>query len=231
MMRRCNARRRGGARCRKPALKGGLRCRLHGARAGRPRGVPLRPDHNTALQAGRARWVQQMRVAKQRGVVVKFPNGRKPGVRGRSRPANKTVARALRIVEEEITMRKMMPAPAAAEEPAVPCTAHPTSDQKAPARMTLADDLLATGGLALERAKHFLGPQLDFEKLLDTNWLNDPENRRSAALLLKFAEAQMTAALKVISDQIEAGTRLRSRAAESAERDRVLNELARDLRD
>ena len=47
---RCGARTRGGEPCRSPAVRGKLRCRMHGARAGAPEGNrnALRHGHYTA---------------------------------------------------------------------------------------------------------------------------------------------------------------------------------------
>jgi hypothetical protein len=99
LIRRCDAPLGGNKRCRKPALTGRLRCRLHGGRSGRPPGIPLRTHENTALQAGRARWVERMRLLKARGLVAKFPVGRKPGSAGRTRSKDKTIARAQRVLK------------------------------------------------------------------------------------------------------------------------------------
>ena len=99
MVRCCNARTLAGGRCRRRAMPGRLRCRLHGSAGGRPRGIPLRPHENAALQAARARWIERMRLAKARGLIAKFPNGRRP--RGSApRSKDKAIARAQRMVEE-----------------------------------------------------------------------------------------------------------------------------------
>jgi len=56
----CDARTRSGGYCRRHALAGRTRCRLHGGFWSGRRG-PLRPEHVAALQAGRQRWVERTR--------------------------------------------------------------------------------------------------------------------------------------------------------------------------
>jgi hypothetical protein len=77
----CGARTRSGTPCRHSAMPITRRCHLHGGRAGRPRGIPEHPASRLARPAGRQRWVERMRLAKAQGLIEKFPNGRKPGVR------------------------------------------------------------------------------------------------------------------------------------------------------
>jgi hypothetical protein len=74
------------------------RCAQHGGLAGRPPGAPMHPNTAAALQAGRARWVERMRLAKQQGLIAKFPNGRRPRGASKLHP-NRTVRRAQKIIE------------------------------------------------------------------------------------------------------------------------------------
>src|SRR5262245_764421 len=96
--RRCGARTRAGGRCSKPAMPGSVRCRLHGAAGGRPRGAPMHENTRAALREGRERWLERMRAGKAAGLLTRFPNGRRPkGAAPLSR--DKKVARAQRIIE------------------------------------------------------------------------------------------------------------------------------------
>jgi hypothetical protein len=130
MIRCCNARRRGGKRCRKPALKDKLRCRLHGGRAGRPPGIPLPAHENAALQAARAAWARRMAAARAQGLITRFPGGKPP--RGSTRK-NKTVARAERVLKN-IAMtisrnRSLLPVPETGADPALPPKPRAEMDQ------------------------------------------------------------------------------------------------------
>src|SRR5215469_16832087 len=99
--RHCNARTRANGCCRRPVASGHWRCRLHGGRAGRPRGTAMHPNTAAALKAGRARWLQRMRLAKQQGLIERFPNGRRP--RGAPKPhSDKLIRKAQRIIERRI---------------------------------------------------------------------------------------------------------------------------------
>src|SRR5262245_32247723 len=49
-----------------------VRCRLHGGRAGRPRGTPQHPNTRAAAIEGRRRWVERMRLAKAQGLIEKM---------------------------------------------------------------------------------------------------------------------------------------------------------------
>jgi hypothetical protein len=89
----------------------------------------------------------------------------------------------------------------------------------------------ASISMLLEKAKRFLEPEVDIKKLADPRWLADPENQRAAMIMLKLAAHQMDVALRLLSEQLEAGSKWRSREAENAERDRVLSAMASDLRD
>jgi hypothetical protein len=65
-----------------------------------------------------------MRADKARGLVTKFPVGRKPGVSGRTRSKDKTIARAQRVLED-IAMginrnRSLLPLPAPDAAAALP---------------------------------------------------------------------------------------------------------------
>lgn len=77
MLRMCGARTRRGGRCRRSALPGKLRCRRHGGLSTGPRSLYGKANTIAALQAGRGRWLQRMRLAKQEGLIERFPNGRR----------------------------------------------------------------------------------------------------------------------------------------------------------
>jgi len=113
-------------------VSGHLRCRLHGAAAGRPRGIPLRAHENTALQTGHARWLQRMRQAKDAGLIERFPNGRRRGVPNGTRPADKHIRRAQLVIERLRDMVKKA-------VPALPADVLPTQPPSAAERQ--ADNL------------------------------------------------------------------------------------------
>jgi hypothetical protein len=137
----------------------------------------LRSGENASLQAARARWVERMRLAKQRGSIAKFPNGRKSGVRGRSRSANKTIARARRVQEEGKMARTNLPAAVVAEESApVPWGRKPKNERLA--------DLVDQ---SLEQTRRILGIEFD------------PEDRSPAGI--KLVSVIATTALAVIAQQ------------------------------
>ena len=98
MIRFCHARTRMGTRCLRRALPDQLRCGLHGSRGGRPRGTPMHPNTAAALRAGRARWLQRMRLAKQQGLIERFPNGRRALGSPKLHP-DRTIRRAQKIIE------------------------------------------------------------------------------------------------------------------------------------
>ena len=108
----CGARNRSGNPCRRPRAPNHARCHLH---AGRPRGTPEHPASRAARLEGRRRWVERMRLAKAQGLIEKFPNGRKQGVRvavtDRVRSPNPPEARRQRMAERAIDMAvKELPA-------------------------------------------------------------------------------------------------------------------------
>jgi len=87
-------------------IAGNLRCRWHGARGGRPNGIPEHPHSRAARLEGRRRWVDRMREAKARGEITRFPNG----ARARHLPPlskDPIIRRAQRIVEawRQFTLR------------------------------------------------------------------------------------------------------------------------------
>jgi hypothetical protein len=80
-----------------------------------------------------------------------------------------------------------------------------------PASDATAEAYFHAGGMAIDVAKAMLAPQIDFEQLVDPQWLTDPEHRKIAALLLKAAALQSNLALGIISGQIRIGeARLRA---------------------
>lgn len=182
MIRRCNARLRNGNRCRKPTVKNKLRCRLHGARAGRPPGIPLRASHNVALQRGRAAWAEGLGAKKAQGLIARFPGGSPP----RGSQKDKTVARAERVLED-IAMaisrnRSLLPIS--------------TPD-------ATAEGFFQAGGMSVDRVRTFLGPEINFKQLVDPEWLKDAEHRRIAVVILKAASLQANLAVSIINGQIK----------------------------
>jgi hypothetical protein len=171
-MRLCGARRRNGEPCREQALPGRLRCRRHGGLAGRPPGTPMHPNTADALKAGHERWLARTRLAKERGSIEKFPNGR----RRRDAPklsADKTVARAQRLMEKGVMAQR--------SPPAIPVAALPAEKPW---------EQQSKG----ERLSHNVDLSLSFTKsLLELPF--DPEN-------LKLLAIQKDAALTLISQQI-----------------------------
>jgi len=98
MKRLCYARTRAGGLCRQPAVPESLRCRFHGGLAGRPPGTPMHPNTAAALKAGYERWLQRIRLAKQQGVIEKFPTGRRPRGAPKLHP-DRWIRKAQRIIE------------------------------------------------------------------------------------------------------------------------------------
>jgi len=125
---------------------GRTRCKLHGGWAGRPVGIPLRPHENAALQAGRARWVERMRTAKDAGLIERFPNGRRRGVPNGAPPADKHIRRAQLVIERLRDMvKKAVPALSTDAVPAKPWD-----------EMTKAEKLSAATELALDNVRQIL---------------------------------------------------------------------------
>src|SRR6516165_8082065 len=145
MHRVCGAWTRRG-RCMRLPASGHLRCRLHGAAGGRPPGIPLRAHENAALQAGRARWVERMRQAKDEGLIDRFPNGRRRGVPNGAPPADKHIRRAQLVIERLRDMvKKAVPALSTDAVPAKPWD-----------EMTKAEKLSAATELALDNVRQIL---------------------------------------------------------------------------
>jgi hypothetical protein len=104
-MRRCAAFTRSGRRCSRLAAPDGVRCHLHGAAGGRPRGIPMHENTRAALAEGRARWLERMRAQKAAGLIERFPNGR----RARGLPPlskDKKIRRAQRVIEKRMSKSK-----------------------------------------------------------------------------------------------------------------------------
>jgi hypothetical protein len=176
----CHARTRAGGRCRRPALPDRLRCKLHGAFGGRPRGIPLRPAALAARVQGRARWIERMRLAKQRGLIAKIPGGRKP--RGSAkRSQDKYVVKAQRIVERKIEMAKKKPT-----VPAVPAVAPKAWDE-----MTEAERLKYNTNLALTATKTILELEVDPTNLKLLGHIKDTA-LQTISQQIKVDERQLT---------------------------------------
>src|SRR6516165_12568476 len=153
MHRVCGAWTRRG-RCMRLPASGHLRCRLHGAAGGRPPGIPLRAHENAALQAGRARWVERMRQAKDEGLIDRFPNGRRPGVPNGAPPADKHIRRAQLVIERLRDMvKKAVPALPTDVLPALPADAVPAKPWE---EMTKAEKLSVATELALDNVRQIL---------------------------------------------------------------------------
>jgi hypothetical protein len=58
----------------------------------------MHPNTAAALKAGRARWLQRMRIAKQAGLIERFPNGRRARDASKLHP-DRTIQRAQKIIE------------------------------------------------------------------------------------------------------------------------------------
>ena len=130
--------------------------------------------HNTiaAMAAGRERWLARMRLAKERGLIEKFPNGRRR--RGSpKRSADKIVARAQLVMEAAMAKRSTLPA----------AVGEPTVAVKPWGEMSKGQKLAANTDLALDFTRQLL--ELPF----------DPEN-------VKLLGHQKDAALTIISQQI-----------------------------
>ena len=103
-----------------------------------------------ALKAGRTRWLARMRLAKERGLIEKFPNGRRR--RGSpKRSADKIVARAQGVMEAAMAKRSALPA--AAGEPTVP--------MKPWGEMSKGEKLAANTDLALDVTRQILELEVD----------------------------------------------------------------------
>src|SRR5215831_21276952 len=105
MKRLCGAKNRSGGFCRQPAMPDRTRCRFHGGKAGRPRGIPDHPNTLAAKVAGRARWVEKMRALKAQGLITRFPNG----IRRKDQPrlsSDKKIRKAQLILEVYFVMQE-----------------------------------------------------------------------------------------------------------------------------
>jgi hypothetical protein len=61
----------------------------------------MHPNTAAALAAGRERWLRRMRLAKQLGLITRFPNGRRP--RGAPKlHSDKLIRKAQRIIERRV---------------------------------------------------------------------------------------------------------------------------------
>ena len=100
MHRRCNALTRGGGRCERPSAPNHWRCHLHGAGSRGPRYLTAEAiaARVARMQAGRERWLQRMRVAKESGPITRFPNGRRPRGAPKLHP-DRTIRRAQKMIE------------------------------------------------------------------------------------------------------------------------------------
>jgi hypothetical protein len=65
--------------CRRWPVPGRTRCRLHGGLSTGARTPEGKARVLAALVEGRQRWLEEMRRAKQAGLIARFPGGRKSG--------------------------------------------------------------------------------------------------------------------------------------------------------
>jgi hypothetical protein len=79
----------------------------------------MHPNTAAALKAGRARWLQRMRLAKQEGLIERFPNGRRARGAPKLHP-DRTIRRAQKIIEARM-----------AKEPALRVVRDPGVDEDA----------------------------------------------------------------------------------------------------
>ena len=136
-----------------------------------------------AVTAGRLRWVERMRAAKDAGLIERFPNGRRRGVPNGARSADKHIRRAQLVIEG---LREMSKKAAGPSVPALPADVFPAQPPSAAERQ--ADNL--------DRALDVVGQILALPV--------DPEN-------VKLLAQQKDAALMTISQSIRIDeTRLRA---------------------
>jgi len=157
------------------AMRNNTRCYWHGARGGRPKGIPIHPNTLTAMVEGRRRWVERMRELKAAGVIAKFPNASRKS-RGLP-PLSKDhqIRKAQRIIE--VRMAKQDKAVVTAERPWP--------------ELSKADKLAAATDLGLDVSMKIL---TDGGRLLDERGLEGMDPKL-------LAEVRGTA-LSIISDQI-----------------------------
>jgi hypothetical protein len=141
MHRVCGAATRHGGRCTHQPAAGRLRCRRHGGASSGPRTPQGKTAAVAASTAGRLRWFAKMRSLKAAGLITKLPVGRKPGVSGRVRSSDITIARAQRQIERlRDVVKKAVPAlPADALPPQPPTVAERQADSRPRARRCRAD--------------------------------------------------------------------------------------------
>lgn len=105
----CGARRARGGYCRAPAMRGKLRCRVHGGKSTGPTSEAGKSRAVAAMTAGRRAWVTRMRTMKATGVIRRFPGGRRKG-KTLPRTGDRIVDRAQRLVENALAMVEQSPA-------------------------------------------------------------------------------------------------------------------------
>lgn len=95
----CGARLSGDrGRCRAVAIAGRSRCRWHGGRSTGPKTPLGKAIVVASMQAGRERWLAQMRALKAAGNIVKIPGGRRPKPPPPTRAAQDDVIERARAV-------------------------------------------------------------------------------------------------------------------------------------
>jgi hypothetical protein len=109
----------------------------------------------------------------------------------------------------------------------LPAIAEPAPRE--PVKVSLSGEFLRAGELSLDRVQGYLGLQIDIRQLVDPEWLRDPENRKIALVLHKFAALQANLALGVISGQIRVGTAIREDHEKELGRQRVIRELCQQF--
>jgi hypothetical protein len=111
-----------------------------------------------------------------------------------------------------------LPAAITASAPVVPSEA-----------MTAAGKLSVATHQGLDAVRRLLEPVIDVQRFADDVWLSDPENRKIAAVQLKFLAQQKEVALGVISSQLRRDKMAFGREEEERRRREVLEQLQRDF--
>src|SRR5215469_1416811 len=156
MHRTCGARTRSGGFCKKLAVHNSLRCRLHGALAGRPRGTPMHPNTAAAIAKGKRWALEQRRKLKAAGQVDRVWGGsrRAKGLPPLSK--HPKVRKAQRLVEARMAERKR------AALVAVPGSDPPVLPAERPwTEMSKGEKLAAATDRALDVAKAHLDQPVD----------------------------------------------------------------------
>jgi hypothetical protein len=203
---------RGHEFCRAIASANG-RCRFHGGASigwRTPEGAIRRDQARTE---GIERWRERMRAAIAAGLIDRFPQGRKPGSKNKSKPPPATTAATTPSSRKEQNMPRKKTAPAAAAPAIVPIAAVPVLDQRAALvawrGKTRADKLdeLTDEALDIVRWVFRLAPNADVNP--------------------RILSAKKDAALSVLALEFKVGESLADRERKERDRALVIAEIAR----